>query len=125
MQRMSMDVEAAPIPKDEKSGTYSALSKNIPQTIASGIDHPWSLTTDSLATIEGIFSVLRLRGGGCVKDCLIAICCCCAIEEVSIRSFLRLLFPAILHPLILCSRTTLPSPTFQICCCAAIDEVCC
>jgi len=31
---------------------------------------------------EGFFSILRLRGGGCVKDCLEAICCCCAIEEI-------------------------------------------
>ncbi|ORY95518.1 hypothetical protein BCR43DRAFT_525240 [Syncephalastrum racemosum] len=27
-------------------------------------------------------SMLRLRGGGCVKDCLATICCCCALEAI-------------------------------------------
>ncbi|CAO3579376.1 unnamed protein product [Absidia cylindrospora] len=27
-------------------------------------------------------SMLRLRGGGCVKGCLEAICCCCALEAI-------------------------------------------
>ncbi|CAO3621934.1 unnamed protein product [Cunninghamella echinulata] len=27
-------------------------------------------------------SMLRLRGGGCVKACLETICCCCALEAI-------------------------------------------
>ncbi|KAI9309324.1 hypothetical protein BJ944DRAFT_245837 [Cunninghamella echinulata] len=27
-------------------------------------------------------SMLRLRGGGCVKGCLETICCCCALEAI-------------------------------------------
>ncbi|KAJ8653031.1 hypothetical protein O0I10_011331 [Lichtheimia ornata] len=27
-------------------------------------------------------SLLRLRGGGCVKDCLATICFCCALEAI-------------------------------------------
>ncbi|KAI8337145.1 hypothetical protein BC941DRAFT_426812 [Chlamydoabsidia padenii] len=27
-------------------------------------------------------SLLRLRGGGCVKGCLETICCCCALDAI-------------------------------------------
>ncbi|GAB5593666.1 hypothetical protein Unana1_08566 [Umbelopsis nana] len=47
-----------------------------------------SMQTETVQTVQepqqdnSWSSMLRLRGGGCVKGCLEAICCCCALDAI-------------------------------------------
>ncbi|KAG2185529.1 hypothetical protein INT44_002322 [Umbelopsis vinacea] len=47
-----------------------------------------SMQTEAVQTVQepqqdnSWSSLLRLRGGGCVKGCLETICCCCALDAI-------------------------------------------
>ncbi|KAM3578918.1 hypothetical protein VKS41_008711 [Umbelopsis sp. WA50703] len=58
-----------PVAQPQAYAAQSMQAENVQPTQEPQQDNSWS-------------SMLRLRGGGCVKGCLEAICCCCALDAI-------------------------------------------
>jgi Cysteine-rich TM module stress tolerance len=66
---LNMNAQQKPVAQPEAYTAQTMQTEAVQTVQEPQQDNSWS-------------SLLRLRGGGCVKGCLETICCCCALDAI-------------------------------------------